>query len=102
MSLTNAFCLCAQEMTAVDLACCVAQWIPNVEVFRKYGALPSEEALALAERDTPIMRCVFGDWWVGDGWPHGVWGTGAIVGGSVGVVGHLCMCRVVDADGMHG
>ena len=43
------------------MACSVAQWIPTVEAFLARGAAPSEQALALAERDSPFMRWVV-DW----------------------------------------
>lgn len=44
------------ELSAMDLACCVPQWIPTVEAFLAHGVVPSEEALHLAVQDTPIMR----------------------------------------------
>jgi hypothetical protein len=44
-------------MSAVDMACCVSpQFIPSVEVFLEFDVAPSEEALQLAVKDTPIMR----------------------------------------------
>ncbi|GAB4816642.1 hypothetical protein N2152v2_003688 [Parachlorella kessleri] len=48
-----------QEMSAVDLACCVMpQHIPSVEVFLDFGVRPSQGALDRAVLHTPIMRTV--------------------------------------------
>jgi hypothetical protein len=43
-------------MSPVDVAVCVMQDLPTVEAFLAQGVVPSEEAVALAEKATPIMR----------------------------------------------